>query len=261
MSSKEYKGNPMKPGWFISVAYTALLAAATTVHGLTVEGGIDNHILPEKSGRSVEPNGVAGETAGFRLIGIALLSSPGKTLAVIETGPDGRQRFIREGDGIGEMTVKKILSDRVVFETGRGERIARLNGSSLDSTSGSGMPVFHQPVSVKLPPADNTKIVEVESGKLAASLGDIDTIARQVNINPIAVYGEPVGVRISPIEPDGIFAELGLETGDIITAVNGQEIREPEEAIAFLERIRAGGDFDLSIRGSRRDKEIELIVK
>ena len=82
-----------------------------------------------------------------------------------------------------------------------------------------------------------------------------------MNINPIVVYGEPIGIRISPIEPGGIFAELGLETGDIITAVNGQEIREPEEAIALLERIRAGGDFDISIRGSRRDKEIELIVK
>ena len=149
----------------------------------------------------------------------------------------------------------------MIFDTDRGERIARLNGSSLDSANESGMPVFRQPVSVKLPPADNTKIVEVESGKLAASLGDVNGVVRQVNINPIVVYGEPVGVRIYPIEPGSIFAELGLETGDIITAVNGQEIREPEEAIAFLERIRAGGDFDLSIRGSRRDKEIELIVK
>jgi len=42
--------------------------------------------------------------------------------------------------------------------------------------------------------------------------------------------------------------------------VNGQEIRKPEEAIAFLERIRSGEDFDLSIRGSRRDKIVRLIV-
>jgi general secretion pathway protein C len=201
------------------------------------------------------------EVFEFRLLGIALSNRPGQTLAVIGTGPDRRQQFIREGDTIGEMTVKKILSDQVVFETIRGERIAKLNRSSLDSANDSGTPVSRQPYSVRMPPAENTKIVEVEGGKLAASLGDVNEVARQVNINPIAVYGEPIGIRIYPIDPGGIFEELGLETGDIITAVNGQEIRKPEEAIAFLERIRAGGDFDISIRGSRRDKEIELIVK
>ena len=251
----------MKPRVFISVACAVLLAAAATAHGLTADGGPSTYTLPGTSGSRVDPDGPAGETAEFRLLGIALSNSPGQTLAVIETGPERSQKFIREGDTIGNLSVKKILSDRVIFDTGRGERIARLNGSSLDSANESGMPVFRQPVSVKLPPTDNTKIVEVESGKLAASLGDVNGVVRQVNINPIVVYGEPVGVRIYPIEPGSIFAELGLETGDIITAVNGQEIREPEEAIAFLERIRAGGDFDLSIRGSRRDKEIELIVK
>ena len=250
----------MKTIFSIYVAYAALMAAATNTYSLT-GGEFGTYSLPETSGSSIEPDGSAGETAGFRLIGIALLSSPGQTLAVIETGPERHQRFIREGDTIGELSVKKIQSDRVIFDTGRGERIARLNGSSLDSGNESGMPVFRQPVSVKLPPTDNTKIVEVESGKLAASLGDVNGVVRQVNINPIVVYGEPVGVRISPIEAGSIFEELGLETGDIITAVNGQEIREAEEAIAFLERIRSGGDFDLSIRSSRRDKEIELIVK
>ena len=194
-------------------------------------------------------------------MGIAFSTVPGKTLAIIETGPDRRQRFIREGYSIGEMTVKKILSDQVVFDTDRGERIARLNRASLDSASDGGTPVFDQPVSVRLPPTDNTKIVEVESGKLAGSLGDVNDAARQVNFNPIVVYGEPIGVRLSPIAPGSVFEELGLETGDIITAVNGQEIRQQDEAIAFLEQIQAGGDFHISVRGSRRDKEIQLIVK
>jgi len=82
-----------------------------------------------------------------------------------------------------------------------------------------------------------------------------------VNINPIVVYGEPIGIRISPIALGGVFEVLGLETGDIITAVNGREIRKQEEAIAFLEQIQSGSDFDISVRSRRRDKEIQLIVK
>jgi general secretion pathway protein C len=250
----------MKPRVFISVACAVLLAAAATAHGLTAEDGSGTYTLPGTSGSSVDPDGPAGETAEFRLLGIALSNSPGQTLAVIETGPERRQKFIREGDTIGAMSVKRILSDRVVFDTGRGERIAKMNRAFLDVGSDGGTPMIHQPVSVRLPPAANEKIVEVEGEKLSASLANIEKVVQQVSINPIAVYGQPIGVRIYPIDPGGIFEELGLETGDIITAVNGQEIRKPEEAIAFLDQIRTGGDFDISIRGSRRDKIVRLIV-
>ena len=224
-------------------------------------GGSEANAFPGIISVAYRLEWLAEETSNSSSWGSRSRTAAGRTVAVIETGPDHRQRFIREGDSIEEMTVKKILSDRVVFDTGRGERIARLYRASLDSASDGGTPVFHQPVSVRLPPTDNTKIVEVESGKLAASLGDVNEVARQVNINPIVVYGEPIGIRLSPIAPGGVFEELGLETGDIITAVNGREIRKQDEAIAFLEQIQAGGDFDISVRGSRRDKEIQLIVK
>ena len=118
--------------------------------------------------------------------------------------------------------------------------------ASPDSTSDGGSPMSRQPISVRLPPTDNTKIVEVESGKLAASLWGANDAARQVNINPIVIYGEPIGIRISPIAPGGVFEELGLETGDIITAVNGREIRMQDEAIAFLEQIQRPAVISIS---------------
>jgi type II secretion system protein C len=252
----------MKTQYFkfvVPIACLVLLTTTTLARESTSSSGSRPPAVSESS--RGDYNHLDEDVPDFRLLGIAVSNSPGQSLAVIETGPDRRQRFIREGDRVGEMTVKKILSDRVVFDTGRGERIARLNSAFLDSVSDGATPVFRQPVSVRLPPTDNTKIVEVESEKLAASLGDVNDAARQVNINPIVVYGEPIGIRISPIAPGGVFEELGLETGDIITAVNGREISKQEEAIAFLELIQSSGDFDISVRGSRRNKEIQLIVK
>jgi general secretion pathway protein C len=251
----------MKTRLYIFVACAAFLAGATATPILAAAAGTEANAYPRTAGSSADPDGSDGETAEFHLVGIAFSNIPGQTLAIIETGDDRRQRFIREGETIGEMTVKKILNDRVVFDTGRDERIARLNRGFLDSTSDGSRQVFHQPVSVRLPPSDNMKFVEVESGKLAASLGDVNDVARKVNINPIVVYGEPIGIRISPIAPGGVFEELGLQTGDIITAVNGREIRKQDEAIAFLEQIQSGGGFNINVRGSRRNKEIQLIVK
>jgi len=103
--------------------------------------------------------------------------------------------------------------------------------------------------------------VEVDRKELSSSLADIDETIQDVEISPMKVYGQPVGVRISPVERGSIFADLGLKTGDIITAVNGVTIRKPEEAIAFLERIREGGEFDINIKGSRHSRKFQLIVK
>jgi general secretion pathway protein C len=251
----------MKTQYFkfvVPIACLVLLATTTLARAGTAPNGSRPPAVSELSRGTY--NHMDDKVFEIRLLGIAFSNRPVQTLAVIETGPERRQRFIREGDAIGEVTVKKILSDRVVFDTGRGERIAKLNRGYLETESDGGTPIFQQPISIPRPPAANEKIVEVESEKLSASLANIEKVVQQVSINPIAVYGEPIGVRIYPIDPGGIFEELGLETGDIITAVDGREIRRPEEAIDFLEQIQSGGEFDISVKGSRRERTVRLIV-
>ena len=251
----------MKTKFLISVACAALLVAATNTYSLT-GGESDTYSLPGASGSSVDLDGPAGEAAEFRLLGIAFSNRPGQTMAVIETEPDRRQRFIREGDSFGNLSVKRILSDRVVFDTGQGECIAKLNGIYSDNNNAGGTLFSEQEKTNSLPASLGRKQkVEVDRKELSSSLADMDETIQDVEISPVKVYGQPVGVRISPVERGSIFADLGLKTGDIITAVNGEEIRKPEEAIAFLERIREGGEFEISVKGTRRSREFQLIVK
>jgi general secretion pathway protein C len=251
----------MKTMFLISVACAALMAAATTTHSLTGGGpGTDN--LPGIPSSSNDADGAAGETADFRLLGIAFSKSLGQALAVIEIGPDRRQQFIHEGDSIGEVTVQKIQSDQVVFETAQGERIARLNRIYLDSNKAGGTLLSEQSKMKSLPTVlKRSQTVEVDRKELSISLADIDKAIRDVKISAVRVYGRPVGVRIPPVEPGSVFDKIGLKNGDVIKAVNGETIRKPEEAIAFLERIREGGELDIDIKGSRRSRILQLIVK
>jgi general secretion pathway protein C len=252
----------MKTMLFIFVACAALLVAATATHSLTPGGESGTNALPEISSSSPDADGSAEVTAEFRLLGIVFTNRPGQNLAVIETGADRHQRFIHEGDSIGELTVKKILSNQVVFETDQGERIARLNGIYPDNNNAGGTVLSEQTKTNSLSASLGRKqTLEVDRKELSSSLADIDKTIQDVKISPVKVYGRPVGVRISPVERGSVFADLGLKTGDIITAVNGEEIRNPEEAIALLERIRDGGEFDINIKGSRRSRKLELVVK
>ncbi len=244
------------------LALAAVLVAAPAAHTPCAAGGAwAATTIPETARSRVDPGDGFPGASDFLVVGVAFSNNSALTLAVIEAGTERRQRLIRAGDRIGSLLVKEILRDRVVFVTDRGELIARINRALTHDESSNGPFKFPQPLSVNLPPMDNTKMVEVEREKLSASLGHSEEGLAQINIDPIAVYGQPIGIRVSPIAPGGIFEELGLETGDIITAVNGRKITNSEEAIQFLELIQDGGDFDFSIRGSRREKEIQLLVK
>jgi type II secretion system protein C len=254
----------MKTQYFkfmLPIACLIFLAASAPAKARTSVDESKPPAVPESSHEAYNQSSTGDEVLDFRLLGIAVSADLDQTLAIIQEGADSRQKFIHEGDSIGEVVVKKILRDQVIFDTGRGEHIITLKRIYLDGGSPGGTLMSGQPVSNYQPLSSKKQIVEVESAKLSASLADINKVVRRVNLNPVAVYGRPIGIRISPIEPGGIFAELGLKTGDIITAVNGETIKKPEEAIALLERIREGGEFDINIEGSRHTRKFQLIVK
>ena len=248
----------MNANLLTAVACAAFLAVASD--GLAAAGARQASGTPRAPVGSVARQGPADEVLDFRLVGIGFSNDPAQAWAIIEMGPDARQWVIGVGDRIGALSVKKILRDRVLLDTGRGQRVATIRAAS-DSTSPGGASELPEPLSVRLPPEADTTIIEVEGTKLSASLRDMDAVLRAVSISPIVVYGEPIGIRISPIARGSVFEELGLKTGDIITAVNSRELTTQEEAVRFLEQIQAGGDFQISIRGPRRDEEIRLIVQ
>lgn len=253
--------DPKKTMFFISVACIILMVAVATAQNQKADGGSRANNLSGTSGNSIDADRSAGVTGEFRLLGIAFSNSPGQNLAIIETGPDRHQRFIHEGDSIGDMLVKKILSDQVVFETDRGERIARLNSIYLGNNNAGGTPVSEQTKETFLPTVlRSNQTVLVDREGISSSLAAIDKTIQDVKISPVRVYSRTVGVRVSPVEPGSVFDEIGLKNGDIIKAVNGKTVNGSEAAVALLKSMRAGGEFNIFVKGSRRSRTIQLIV-
>jgi type II secretory pathway component PulC len=81
----------------------------------------------------------------------------------------------------------------------------------------------------------------------------------QARLIPIVRMGSPVGVRISDIRHDGLFATLGLENGDSLMAVNDVPVTSP--MVTDLRDITTLPDvLDLSVRrGAERLRIIALV--
>ena len=74
------------------------------------------------------------------------------------------------------------------------------------------------------------------------------------------VFSRPAGIKLSPVPPGSIFAQMGLRSDDVIVGVNGESITRPEQAVRLLEKIKEGGDVAIQVKGRRRNRIIQLDV-
>jgi serine protease Do len=57
----------------------------------------------------------------------------------------------------------------------------------------------------------------------------------------------PIGVIVNGVYPDGPAAEAGLDVGDVIVAVNGRDVEDPEALRFRLATLPVGGTADVTV--------------
>jgi general secretion pathway protein C len=85
---------------------------------------------------------------------------------------------------------------------------------------------------------------------------------QQVLDNPAALYtqasiepqmdedGELSGIEISDIKPGSIFEQVGIEDGDIITAIRGESISDVGQSSRLLATLNDGESIDVTVRNA-----------
>jgi general secretion pathway protein C len=246
------KDNPSAMGNRMTrfIAYLAALAAVLAV---------PVHSIASKAGGGLD--GSAARGLRLRLAGTAVADDPTYSLAVMESGEDGRQRSYHEGDFAHGMRIIKILRNKVILRVGGNEAIMALTPSTALDTGPSSeierpAPISHGP----RPPMNRRHDTRyIDRDLIAAALSDIDGVMQTVRVEAVTVYGKPVGIRISPVAPGSVFSDLGLRAGDIIQEVNGAAAVRPEQVTAILRGLQAGKDLDIKVKG-RRTRVIHLIM-
>jgi general secretion pathway protein C len=79
-----------------------------------------------------------------------------------------------------------------------------------------------------------------------------------VNYQPKMVDGEMIGIEISPGKDKRLFTQLGLRRRDVITAVNGVSLTNPQDAMQLLTEIQDMQELQVDI--SRGNESISLLL-
>ncbi|MEM8593677.1 MAG: type II secretion system protein GspC [Pseudomonadota bacterium] len=159
----------------------------------------------------------------------------------------------------------KVLTDRVIIRNaGRYESLVLFgqikmgNSNDTKSSRNSGL---NKP-SGGLRPMGGKRDQAVSKLKDMVQAGDGKALSRVLNVTVAQDdNGKVKGYKVFPGPEKELFNDLGLERGDIITAVNGTTLDSPQKAAGIMSKLSSGGTMTFSIEqknGSTKDIDLSL---
>ncbi len=95
-----------------------------------------------------------------------------------------------------------------------------------------------------------------------AQLANISKLSRQANsrLAKDPATGEVLGYEIYGIKP-GLLQQMGVLNNDIISNVNGKEIKNPQAAMSLMSKLKTASEINVTVIRDGREVELEYIIE
>ena len=208
--------------------------------------GVSDKVVEQKQTKVPETR------LNLTLKGVLAAKPMERASAIIAQGKAGKEDIYSVGDKMpGGVSIKEIHSDHVVLE--RGGRLETLklpkeSGINLGSASGTGLSRVN---SAKSPAAALTKIRK-NILKNPTSFGDYAL--------PVLVKenGKQIGYRLQPQQKGELLAELGLQSTDVITQINGVKLDKPQNGIMALRKLSTAKNLNIVVKRNGAEVPINI---
>jgi len=217
--------------------FNALTAA--NIFGVSENAGVQKQTeVPETKLNLVLKGVLSAETAGL-------------ASAIIAQGQAGNEDIYSVGDRMpGGVLIQEIHPEYVVLErNGQLETLKLQKESGLDEINSS----FSQS-SLSSIQSPAKALTEIRSNilKNPTSFGDYAL--------PVVVKenGKQIGYRLQPQQKGELLSELGLESNDVITQINGIKLDDPQNGISALRKLSTATNLDIVVK--RNGAEVPLNI-
>jgi general secretion pathway protein C len=102
---------------------------------------------------------------------------------------------------------------------------------------------------------------EIQRSTLEALLGNVGLLATSARITPEIRDGRTAGLRLVSVQPQGPFAKIGLQSGDVILSINGLELTSPERGFEVFGKLRSASHLSLELERARKRAVIDYSVR
>ena len=101
---------------------------------------------------------------------------------------------------------------------------------------------------------------EVQRGTVDSLLSNMSVLSRAARIVPEIKDGKAAGFRMFSVRPDGPFAKIGFQNGDVISAINGLDMSSPDKALEVYTKLRSASHLSVAMErnGQKITKEYSI---
>lgn len=193
---------------------------------------------------------------------------PKWSMAIIRDNDEKYAGPYAVGSKIREATITDIEETRVYLEiNGRKEYL------DLIEKAGSA-PVAGAPAAPPAAPSGDPLMAEMEKGvkkinentyevqraTVDSLLSNMSVLSRAARIVPEIKDGKAAGFRLFSVRPDGPFAKIGFQNGDVISAINGLDMSSPDKALEVYTKLRSASHLSVGMErnGQKVTKEYSI---
>ncbi len=168
-----------------------------------------------------------------------------------------RPVLTRFGGHIREATITDIEETRVDLDvSGRREYIDLIDAGPGPAPAAAAAPMTTPTDPLMAEMEKGVKKIsennyEVQRSTVDSLLGNLSVLSRAARIVPEIRDGKGAGFRLFSVRPDGPFAKIGLQNGDVISAINGLEMTSPRQR---PHRLHEAQIREPPVRGARTQR-------
>jgi general secretion pathway protein C len=197
--------------------------------------------------------------------GIKLLALYNASDALVVTVEKANKTTVlSKGDKIDGFTLTSGALNYAIF-TKNGKEF-KLDISQIKSLGkSSAITPVKKPLAKKL---DNKAGIIEEDGRklinrnlLTSYTKDVDKIWKDIGIGENKIDGQLKGFKINFVKKGSDFEKLGLKRGDILTAINAEELNSYGAAMTFFKDIEDIENLTLTVQRNGKSEDLEYEIK
>lgn len=191
-----------------------------------------------------------GAPADLAAIGVVVGRTPERSVAILQSG--GRTRSVGIGEEAFGARVTAVHRDRVALDLDG--RAVELRLSTGRGTASAPRPVETRPEAGAPPPPGEAmgagggpRRRTLDRAEVQRRLDDEVPRLMQAALRPVSHDGRVIGMRVSRI-PDGtLLQEVGIQSGDVITDINGVKVDGLPALAGLWSELQGASEIDATV--------------
>jgi len=217
---------------------------------------VSRHLFGQAQAESAPTNKTAIPETSLRLTlrGVMASSDPNTATAIV-ADPGGKEDFYTVGQDMpGGAVLKEVHAQHIVISRGGRFETLRLPEDSLKVNSN----VETSPDAESLSPSPQASaLLERYRNQFVQ---DPQTLANLLQGEPYWENGRLIGYRLRPGRDAGVLSQFGIQSGDVVTAINGVSLVDPSGRMQLLRTITEATEFNVDLLRSGQPYTISIPV-